>query len=127
MIVPKRPKLTKADMADAYELATLRDRDTCQMCHKPGPIQRDHRQNRDQFNTVVSNLQGLCLVDHKWKTEHPMEANATGWGCPRWAVPAEWPARRLIGGAWSWCLYSDDGGVRAITDDDAAQRMGVSS
>lgn len=132
MITPKTAKPSKADEADAYELATLRDGNTCGFrapeCH--GAVQRDHRQNRRAGNTVVSNLQCLCVVHHKWKTEHPKTAVAEGWAVPGnpTAIPAEWPARRWVRTAYgtrrlAWVLYDDAGGVKEITETEANTRM----
>ena len=125
MIGPKRPKPSKADETTAYELATLRDNATCQKCHGPGDVQRDHIQNRDRFNTVVSNLRCLCLPCHAWKTEHPETANETGWGCPRWANPSEWPGKRRVSGVFEWVFFDDIGGWEVITEAQAkAARSG---
>ena len=125
MIGPKVPKQTPADMADAYEGATLRDNATCQRCKVPGEIQRDHRQNRQQGNTVVSNLICLCLDCHLYKTEHPEWAYRTGWGVPRWADPARWPVPRRVGGVWKDVLLDDAGGWKVITEAQAkAARTG---
>lgn len=136
MIKPKyegQLKPSKADEADAYELVTMRDWNTCGFhlwdeCQ--GAVQRDHRQNRRPGNTVVSNLQLLCMVHHKWKTEHPKKAIAEGWAVPSYpaAVPSEWPARRCVRTMYgtrrqAWVLYSDDGGVREITEVEARERM----
>ncbi|WP_104084222.1 HNH endonuclease [Cryobacterium sp. Y11] len=116
MILPKVAKPSKADETTAYELATLRDNATCQMCKRPGEIQRDHRQNRQQGNTVTSNLVCLCLDCHLYKTEHPEWAYRTGWGVPRWADPAKWPIPRRVGGVWQDVLLDDAGGWAFITE-----------
>ena len=130
MILPKVRKPTKAEEADAYELATLRDKDTCQRCRRDcGPTARDHRVNRSQGGrTVVSNLHVLGLDCHIWASEHPADAQAEGWAAPSYAEPSEWPARRwmpVYGGRLhlSWVLYSDDGELAVITEEDAALRM----
>ena len=130
MILPKVRKPTKAEEADAYELATLRDKDTCQRCRRDcGPTARDHRVNRSQGGrTVVSNLHVLGLDCHIWATEHPTDAQAEGWAAPGYAEPSEWPARRwmpVYGDRLhlSWVLYSNDGEITVITEDDAALRM----
>lgn len=136
MIRPKRLKQSEANKRDAYEVTYHRDKATCQKCRRPGlHVERDHRQNRDPFNTVPSNLQLLCGPFspeggcHKWKTEHPREAVAEGWAVPRWADPAEWPARRYFRNRWGvlragWALYADDGTVTEITEQEAFRRMG---
>jgi hypothetical protein len=129
MIRPRVAKPSKADDADAYELATLRDADTCQRCRRNcGPSARDHRQNRLRGNTVPSNLQVLGLRCHQWKTEHPKDAFEQGWAVPSWGVPAEWPARRYESTDRGtlrpvWVLYDDGGGFRVITEEDAMERM----
>lgn len=134
MIRPKyeTPRPSKADEADAYEIVTLRDAGTCQRCRRNcGPFNRDHRQNRRPGNTRASNLQGLggsgTTGCHGWKTTHPQEANEQGWGCPSWADPAEWPARRWVAGGYvlrlAWVLYDDEGGWREISDAEAELRM----
>ena len=129
MIQPKVAKPTAAEERDAYELVTLRDLDTCQRCRRDcGPIARDHRQNRQHGNTVVSNLNCLGLRCHIWKTEHPAQALADGWAVPRYAKPSEWPARRWILTELGvlelcWVLYDDEGTWERITDSEAADRM----
>lgn len=135
MIKPKyegQPKPRPLDEADAYELATRRYGHTC--LFRPwdcaGAVERDQRQNRRSGNTVVSNLQCLCVVHHKWKTEHPKEAIAEGWAVPGnpTADPAEWPARRHLRTAYgtfrlAWVLYDNVGGVREISEQEARERM----
>jgi hypothetical protein len=130
MIAPKVAKLTARQEHEAYELATLRDLDTCQRCRRDcGPIARDHRQNRMAGNTVASNLQCLGLLCHTWKTEHPEEALAEGWAVPRHTTlsPAEWPARRWVKTGYgtlrlSWVLYDDQGEWFEIDQREADYR-----
>lgn len=120
----------RADQA-AYERATQRDGGRCQRCLRDcGPIARDHRQNRELGNTVASNLQLLGLRCHQWKTEHPKDANAEGWGVPRNIgdlAPADIPARRWFR-TWlnthrlGWVLYDDLGGFTEIDEREAAFR-----
>lgn len=130
MIGQRVAKPTKAQEADAYELATLRDDETCQRCRRPGRVaQRDHRQNRRRGNTVPSNLQLLCAVEcHPWKTTHPAEALADGWAVPSWADPAEWPARRWVKSVYglrlAWVLYDDEGSWTEIPEHLAHELMG---
>lgn len=108
MIAPKRPRLTQAQEREAYALVTERDTGACVRCGQIGPTERDHRQNRDSFNTVPSNLQLLggpfgCGC-HKWKTENPAAAVLEGFAVPSWARPELWPARRHDVG---WVIYFD--------------------
>jgi hypothetical protein len=130
VIGPKLVKPSKADESTAYEIATLRDLDTCQRCRRNcGPVARDHRQNRMVGNTVASNLQCLGLDCHIWKTEHPADALTEGWAVPRYADPAEWPARRWLPTEYgtlrlAWVLYGDDGRVTEINEREAMERMG---
>lgn len=125
MIGPKVKAPTKAEERDAYELATLRDRDTCQRCRTNcGPTARDHRRNRSQGGwTVVSNLQVLGLACHQWKSEHPREAWAEGWAVPSWVHWKHWPARRTVDGREVWVLYDDEGTWEVISDTEARQRI----
>ena len=129
MILPKTVKPSKADEADAYEVATLRDDNTCQRCRRDcGPVARDHRQNRQPGNTIVANLQCLGLRCHIWKTEHPSDALADGWAAPSWVNPREWPARRYVRNRYgvtrlSWVLYGDAGEVTPISDEEAKRLM----
>ncbi|MDJ0323193.1 hypothetical protein QMG61_05375 [Cryobacterium sp. PH31-AA6] len=136
MIRPKTPKPSKADETDAYELATLRDNDTCQRCRRGcGPSNRDHRKNRSQGgHTIVSNLQILGGTGttgcHGYITQHPAEGMAEGWTVPSFAIPAEWPARRWIRTEHGvlrlgWVLYDDAGGITEITEADRLVRMGL--
>lgn len=126
---PKTAKPSKADEGTAYELATLRDKGTCQKCRRPGrTVHRDHRQNRQPGNTVTSNLQLLCVEDHLWKTEHPRLALEEGWAVPSWGDPAEWPARRYVSTDFgtlrpAWVIYDNAGDWFEITDAEAMERM----
>lgn len=108
MIGPKIPKLTAAEEKAAYDTVTVRDAGRCVRCGQPGGVERDHRQNRDPFNTVVCNLQLLggafgCGC-HKWKTEHPADALEQGFAVPSWARPELWPGFRFGVG---WVIYYD--------------------
>lgn len=130
MIKPKVPKPSKSDEIDAYELATLRDNDTCQRCKRDcGPTARDHRVNRSQGGrTVVSNLQVLGLGCHTWATEHPLDATAEGWAAPSYSDPLVWPARRWVPDEYgvlhlSWIQYDNAAKFKVITEADAMQRM----
>lgn len=137
MIAPKLTKPTPREEREAYELATLRDNDTCQRCRRDcGPISRDHRKNRSQGGwTVVSDLQCLGLGCHTWKTENPEQAVADGWAVPGWPLAdwREWPARRWVRHtlgylSLEWVLYLDREGVdgqwfRVITEKEARERM----
>lgn len=133
MIGQKVAKPTSAQEADAYELATLRDSNTCQRCRRNcGPIARDHRKNRGQGGwTIPSNLQCLGLGCHTWKTEHPEDAVVEGWAVPGFpmAVPREWPARRWLATEHgmlrlAWVLYDDAGLWEEIDEAEALERMG---
>ena len=128
----KRAKLTAKQEREAYAAATARDLGQCQRCGFQGPTDRDHRQNRDAWNTVVSNLHllgssralGGCGC-HVWKSEHPREALEQGFAVPRWADPREWPAYRVWDG---WVLYFDEPDERGrwwkpITEDEARSLM----
>ncbi len=133
MIGPKARPPSAAEEADAYEVATNRDANTCQRCRRNcGPIARDHRKNRGQEGgwTIPSNLQCLGLGCHIWKTEHPEQAVADGWAVPgyRMAVPREWPAARWVRTERgtlrrAWVLYDDEGGWQEITETEARERM----
>lgn len=109
MIGPRLPKQTEREKRAAYNLVTQRDKGICVRCGSTGPTERDHRQNRDPFNTVPSNLQLLggpfgCGC-HLWKTENPEEAMRTGFSVPSWERPELWPAWRVdVGG---FVLYFD--------------------
>ncbi|GLU91318.1 HNH endonuclease [Agromyces sp. NBRC 114283] len=134
MIGPKLARPTPAEERDAYELATLRDSDTCQRCRRAQGTNRDHRKNRSQGgHTVASNLQLLCGTGttgcHGWVTSHPADAVADGWAVPGWADWREWPARRWVPGPWgalrlAWVLYDDEGAWVEIPEYEAHERMG---
>jgi hypothetical protein len=131
MIGPKVQPPTRADEANAYELATLRDDNTCLFMawDCSGGVQRDHRQNRRPGNTIVENLQCLCAKHHQWKTEHPRDALRDGWAVPSWGDPTSWPARRWVRDRYnvlrkSWVIYDADGGWRVISIAEALQVVG---
>ncbi|HWU31027.1 MAG TPA: HNH endonuclease signature motif containing protein [Microbacterium sp.] len=116
-MIGQRPvKLTAAQEKHAYEVATERDGGRCQRCGRVGTVERDHRQGRDAYNTVPSNLQCLCPGCHRWKTEHPQQAILDGFGVSRWARPTLWPAWRVAVG---WVLYDDEGGWQEISQATA--------
>lgn len=135
MIAQRRTKLTAAQERRAYSIATARDSidgvEVCQRCLRGcGAVHRDHRQNRDAFNTVPSNLQLLGAGCHKWKTENPSDAILDGWAVPRHTTltPAEWPARRQLRTRFgtvrtAWVLYDDEGGFIEIDEREARFRM----
>lgn len=141
MIRPKIAKLTKAQETAAYNMATERDLGRCVRCGYAGDVQRDHRQNRDNYNTRIEGLQLLCGPTgpnggcHLWKTNNPDEANRTGYGVPRWANILDYPARRWISTdvgthRRAWVLYAADVdlfeyplGYREITREEAMGRM----
>tara|TARA_R110002020_G_scaffold335482_2_gene550625 strand:- start:4450 stop:4845 length:396 start_codon:yes stop_codon:yes gene_type:complete len=105
MIAPKTPKPTPAEERAAYETVTERDQGRCVRCGAYGTVHRDHRQNRSQGGlTVVSNLQCLCVLDHKWATENPAAALEEGFACPSYAHPSFWPAYRFGAG---WVILFD--------------------
>lgn len=126
----RRPKLTKAQERRAYEIVTARDGGRCQRCGFFGGCERDHRQNRDPFNTVPSNLHLLCgpfnpRQCHKYMTERPAEAMSEGFAVPRYGDPLEWPAWRFGVG---WVLYFDEPNDRGewwrqITELEASKRL----
>ena len=129
MIGQKRPKLTARQEREAYAAVTERDGGQCQRCGIYGQCDRDHRQNRDAWNTTPANLQLLGSAFgcgcHKWKTENPAEAVRTGFAVPRGAAPSGWPARRYGIG---WVLYFDEPDVEGewwerITNAHAARLM----
>jgi len=109
VIGPKRQKLTARQERDAYDAVTTRDQGRCVRCGHVGPVERDHRQNRDPFNTVPSNLQllggDLGCGCHRFKTEHPAVALREGFAVPRWADWSFWPAWRAD--VASWVIYFD--------------------
>ncbi len=110
MIGPRPVKLTARQEREAYAAVTVRDKGRCVRCGSSGPVERDHRQNRTAYNTVVSNLQLLGGVFgcgcHQWKTEHPAAAVLEGFAVLRsgFARPALWPGFRFDAG---WVIYFD--------------------
>lgn len=128
MIGQRTVRPTAAEERDAYELATLRDADTCQRCRRNcGPIARDHRKGRGVGGlTIVANLQCLGLGCHTWKTEHPADALEDGWTVPGWADPETFPARRWVGTKrgtlrLAWVVYDNEGAWVEITEEEAAR------
>lgn len=129
----RRPKLTQRQERDAYAAATARDSvndvERCQRCGWFGKCDRDHRQNRNPFNTTPGNLHLLggdfgCGC-HRWKTTHPREAIERGFAVPSWADPLEWPAWRHGVG---WVRYLDEPDERGrwwrpITEDEAMTHL----
>lgn len=105
-MIGQRPvKLTKAQEREAYRVVTARDKGRCVRCGTTDVTHRDHRQNRDAYNTVPSNLQLLCaLTCHPWKTENPGLAILEGFAVSRWSRPELWPAWRIDVG---WVQYFD--------------------
>lgn len=107
MIGQRAPKLTVRQEREAYAAATARDEGRCVRCGTTSTTQRDHRQNRDAYNTTVANLQLLCaLVCHPWKTENPDAAKREGFAVSRFAAdPSAVPAYRFGVG---WVLYLNE-------------------
>ena len=129
MIAQRAVRPTAAEEREAYELATIRDNDTCQRCRRNcGPTARDHRKGRGVGGlTIVANLQVLGLRCHTWKTEHPKDVIEAGWTVPGWADPEEYPAARWVPTKrgtlrLAWVLYDREGGWVEITEEEAAAR-----
>lgn len=135
MIGPKVAKPTRAEESDAYELATLRDFNSCVRCRFSGDVQRDHRKGRGVGGrTTVDNLHLLCGPSgpdggcHLWKGSHPLDAEREGFTVPGWADPLKHPGRRLIATGigqlnFQWVQYDADGGWKAITEAQAKRSM----
>lgn len=105
MAVGQRPvKLTPKQEKDAYAAATERDKGRCQRCGSRGVTHRDHRQNRDAYNTTPANLQLLCPPCHDWKGANHVAAILGGFAVSRWSRPQVWPAWRIDVG---WVQYFD--------------------
>lgn len=111
MIGQRIPKLTARQERDAYDAATERDKGRCVRCGTNAPTHRDHRQNRDAYNTTPANLQLLCaLVCHPWKNANPAAAMRDGFAVSRFEPdPSSVPAYRYGVG---WVVYLD------VPDDD---------
>lgn len=105
MIGQRASKQTERQKRDAYAAVTERDGGRCQRCGRAGPVERDHRQGRDAYNTVPSNLQCLCRDCHAFKTHFPEWAMRDGFSVSRWADPATTPAYRYGVG---WVIYHDE-------------------
>lgn len=132
-MIPKRTPQTVKDRNDAYQLATLRDM-TCVKCHRGVP-NRHHRQGRDRYNSIPSNLILLCGSGstgcHGEIHAHPAESRAHGFIVSSY-IPIEeiceipvllW--RRVDGVVMkrTWALLNDDGDVTWIGPRDARERM----
>lgn len=108
---------------EAYDVVTdVRDLGQCQRCGSRGPTDRDHRQNRDPFNTTPANLQLLggdfgCGC-HRWKTENPYDALREGFSVPRYGDPLEWPAYRVWDGWVRYLVEPDKNGRWFVTVDE---------
>lgn len=106
-MIGQRPlKQTEREKRDAYDACTERDKKRCVRCGTTAPTHRDHRQNRDAYNTTPANLQLLCALEcHPWKTANPDEAMRAGFAVSRFAPdPAAVPAYRIDVG---WVIYFD--------------------
>jgi hypothetical protein len=106
VIGQRRERLTAKQEKQAYAACTERDKGRCTRCGTNAPTHRDHRQNRDAYNTTPANLQLLCaLVCHPWKTANPEAAMREGFSVSRFVTdPATAPAFRFGVG---WVLYFD--------------------
>lgn len=102
--------------SEACELVVDRSGGCCERCGRDG-IQIDHRKNRSQIPRKseqwhVSNLFGLCLWCHQWKTEHPDAAEATGNYVRSFQDPANVAVERL-----GVEVYLDDFGGYELAQD----------
>ncbi len=103
MIAQRRQKQSEAEKRRAYNQATARAGGVCELCgERPG--QRHHRQGRDPFNTVPSNLLLACFLCHAAIHAQPLKSLDLGHIVPGWARPSEYPL--FIGGRW--VLRSDE-------------------
>lgn len=132
-MIPKRTAQSIADKKDAYDIATFRDME-CVRCHRGVP-NRHHRQGRDRYNSIPSNLILLCGSGttgcHSWAHTHPADARAHGFIVSSYIAVEEiceipvlmW--RRVDGLVMkrTWALLDDDGGVTWIGPREARERM----
>jgi hypothetical protein len=131
VIGPKLEPISAKAEKLAYDIATARNEGVCELCRRR-PGNRHHRQGRDPFNTIPSNLLLACgsgttgchgLIHQKqaWSRER-------GYIVPDWAVPSEYPLlywRRPVLGVWRerWVLLDDRGGMREISLFEADRRI----
>lgn len=111
VIGQRRQRLTVRQEREAYAVATERDKGRCVRCGTNATTHRDHRQNRNAYNTTPANLQLLCATFcHPWKNANPADAMRDGFAVSRFEPdPASTPAYRYGVG---WVIYLDD------ADDD---------
>lgn len=121
-VTAKTPRPSKAEETRAYEIVTDRDMGQCVRCGGREGIQRDHIQNRQSGNTVVWNLQCLCLRCHQWKSENPIDAIAEGFALPRWIDVRDVPVRRLVFGQLLWVIYGAGSAYAVIGEHEAMSR-----
>lgn len=133
MISPKRPKLTKAQEREAYDIATLRDEE-CVRCRRGIP-NRHHRQGRTPQNSIPSNLILLCGSGttgcHGHVHANPAEAMRLGYIVSNYVAVdriKEVPVllwRRIDGIVMrrTWALLDDCGAVTWIGPHEAERRM----
>jgi hypothetical protein len=126
MIGPRLVPISDAATKLAYKTATARNDGICELCRRQ-PGQRHHRQGRDPYNTVPSNLLLACLRCHSLIHSKPAWARERGYIVPSWSVPAEYPLMytRRVNGLWReiWVLLNDHGGMREIPLFEADRRI----
>lgn len=131
MIAPKPQKQSPAEKRAAYTVATARNEGVCELCRR-APGNRHHRQGRDPFNTVPSNLFLACGSGttgcHGRIGANPAWAQERGYIVPSWAVPAEFPVMYWVATSVGtvrevWVLLDDAGGWREISLFEADRRI----
>lgn len=126
MIGPKLEPISEKAMKLAYEIATARNGGVCELCRRREG-QRHHRQGRDKFNTVPSNLLLACQEDHALIHSKPAWSRERGYIVPDWANAAGYPVLywRRVAGLWreTWVLLDDRGGMREIPLFEAHRRV----
>jgi len=131
MIGPKRVKLTTAETKRNYQIATDRNAGICELCHR-APGNRHHRQGRDPYNSVPSNI--LLACGSGTTGCHGLIHREVEWALERgYIVPDSWDPRVTPVLYWlptalgarreAWVLLSDAGGVVEIPEREASRRI----
>ena len=114
----RRVRQSPAEVKAAYMVATARNDGICEVCGlRDG--QRHHRQGRDKFNTVPSNLMLACFICHGLIHAQVLKSLDIGHIVPDWARPDQYPL--FVGGRF--VLRSDVGDDRVIDDFEADRRI----
>ena len=107
------PRWNPQEWQEANIALMSRSGGLCDACGSPlaGQVERHHRQRRQVGGDRLSNILALHSAHHKWVTEHPEQARASGLIVSMNADPMLTP---VLWHGVVWKLLDDSGGMTSV-------------